>query len=599
MNSTQMTLMKLIDTILLNRSSRSVQFGPTKGWLVISVLFLLAIPLAVAVSADGPLTLTGTVVDAEGPVVGATVRVALTDNATTSAADGVFRLTGVKATGPLTVTAWAEGYYIGTVKLAADAPEIAAGHAIRIELKRHFIGDNSGYTWFNYEGVTGSAACAECHTQNPEWEADAHSQSAKNPRFLSLYTGADIAGNQGTRTQFDLGVPVARDPDKPYYGPGYQLDYPDRNGNCATCHTPLASKIPNNSNCGWSGCHTSVTAERMPDFVPPAPSPVYLAGVATEGISCEFCHKIGDVYLNDEGLPLPDMPGILSYRLYRPHENDHQLFFGPFDDVDGEDTYLPLQSESAFCAPCHYGVFGGVVGVGHVAGGTLIYNSYGEWLDSPYSDPETGQTCQDCHMPLADYEYFVYPEQGGQPRPGQLNVHTMPGAADEELLRNAVTMTTTAALRGNRVVVDVSVTNDKTGHHVPTDSPLRHVMLVVTATDAAGRPLSLRSGPLLPAWTGDYAGQPGRTYAKVLRDDWTGEQPTAAYWRPVTIVADTRLAAYATDRSRYTFDLPPGAAGGQVTARLVFRRAYQELMQQKGWTDPDIVMAESVVRVGK
>lgn len=202
-------------------------------------------------------------------------------------------------------------------------------------------------------------------------------------------------------------------------------------------------------------------------------------------------------------------------------------------------------------------------------------------------------------MPLADYEYFVRPEQGGQPRPGQLNVHTMPGAADETLLRNAVTLTTTATLRGSRVVVDVSVTNDKSGHHVPTDSPLRHAILIVTASDAAGRPLALRSGPLLPVWTGDYAGQPGRTYAKVLRDDWTGEQPTAAYWRPVTIVADTRLAAYAMDRSRYTFDLPAGAAGGQVTARLVFRRAYQELMQQKGWTDPDIIMAESVVRVRK
>ncbi len=135
-----------------------------------------AIPLAIvllllagAVVADGPVTLTGTVTDEKGPVAGATVRVALTDNATTSAADGTFRLAGVQATGPLTVTAWAEGYYIGTAKLAADAAEITAGRAIRIELKRHFIGDNAEYDWFTYEGVTGSAACGECHTQNPEW----------------------------------------------------------------------------------------------------------------------------------------------------------------------------------------------------------------------------------------------------------------------------------------------------------------------------------------------------------------------------------------------------------------------------------------------
>ena len=50
-----------------------------------------------------------------------------------------------------------------------------------------------------------------------------------------------------------------------------------------------------------------------------------------------------------------------------------------------------------------------------------------------------------------------------------------------------------------------------------------------------------------PAYSGNYAGQPGKTFAKVLRDEWTGETPTAAYWRPVTIVEDTRLAALATD----------------------------------------------------
>ncbi len=40
-----------------------------------------------------------------------------------------------------------------------------------------------------------------------------------------------------------------------------------------------------------------------------------------------------------------------------------------------EDTYLPLYQQSQYCAPCHYGIFWD----------TTIYNSYGEWLDSPYS----------------------------------------------------------------------------------------------------------------------------------------------------------------------------------------------------------------------
>ena len=319
-------------------------------------------------------------------------------------------------------------------------------------------------------------------------------------------------------------------------------------------------------------------------------------GPAAEGISCEFCHKIGDVILDEETqLPLPDMPGILSYRLYRPNKGE-DIFFGTLDDTPGDDVYLPLMAESEFCAGCHYGVFGGVVGVGEVTGGTLIYNSYGEWLDSPYSDAETGQTCQDCHMPGGAAEYFVYPEAGGMQRdPGQVHTHLMPGASDVNLLQNSATMTVTAEVDNGRLAVDVEVINDQTGHHLPTDAPIRSVMLVVQAKDADGAPLSLASGPTLPEWTGNYAGEPGRGYAKLLRDDWTGEMPTAAYWRPVTIVEDTRLAAMQTDVSRYEFEAPDGAA--TVDVQLIFRRAFQELAEQKGWDDPDILMEHATIEI--
>ena len=57
---------------------------------------------------------------------------------------------------------------------------------------------------------------------------------------------------------------------------------------------------------------------------------------------------------------------------------------------------------------------------------------------------------------------------------------------------------------------------------------------------------------------------------------------------------DTRLAAMATDTRRYSFDLPAGQAA-TVKVRLVFRRAFQQLMEQKGWTDPDILMEEETI----
>jgi hypothetical protein len=195
-------------------------------------------------------------------------------------------------------------------------------------------------------------------------------------------------------------------------------------------------------------------------------------------------------------------------------------------------------------------------------------------------------------MPPVDANYYVFPERGGLPRDYKPpHNHLMPGAKDEKLLQNSVTMTTTARLKGDQVVVEVSITNDKTGHHVPTDAPLRHLILVVQATGADGQPLALRTGPVLPDWTGNYAGQPGRYYAKILEDTWSGESPTAAYWRDVRFVEDTRLAAFATDTSRYTFAAPTNGAV-TVEARLIFRRAFQQLAEQKGWNDPDIVMEE-------
>ena len=177
--------------------------------------------------------------------------------------------------------------------------------------------------------------------------------------------------------------------------------------------------------------------------------------------------------------------------------------------------------------------------------------------------------------------------------PGQVHNHQM---MSEALLQNAVTLTATTAISVGRVVVDVDLTNDKTGHHVPTDSPLRQAILVVTAKDASGDPLPLRRGPTLPQWTGDYAGQPGHAYAKILQDQWTGEMPTGAIWRPVTIAEDTRLAALATDSSRYEFRSP---ATGDVTVqvRLIYRKAFQQLMEWKGWTDPDIVMEHVTLQV--
>ena len=47
-----------------------------------------------------------------------------------------------------------------------------------------------------------------------------------------------------------------------------------------------------------------------------------------------------------------------------------ETWSGTLVDVMRQDSYLPLMTKSEFCAGCHFGVFGGVVGVFEVLGGT-------------------------------------------------------------------------------------------------------------------------------------------------------------------------------------------------------------------------------------
>jgi hypothetical protein len=301
--------------------------------------------------------------------------------------------------------------------------------------------------------------------------------------------------------------------------------------------------------------------------------------VVAAGIHCDFCHKVGGVYLDPAtGNVYPNAPGVRSLQVLRPPPGD-DIFFGPYDDIHDPDTYLPLISESQFCAPCHQFSFWG----------TPIYESYGEWLASNYA--AEGVTCQDCHMPPTGEDYFALPDVGGLPRPPDtIPSHLDLGAASTTLLQETVSMTLAARQVGALLRVTLVLSNTGAGHHVPTDFPGRHLILMVTATDSTGTPLSLWAGPLLPDWVGREAGLPGEAYARLLQDVASGEWPVVSYWKPSVIVSDNRIPARAVATSGYTFSLPDGSEKVDVQARLVLRRLFQPLAEQKGWQMPDILM---------
>jgi hypothetical protein len=518
-------------------------------------------------------SLSGTVSDAQGPLAAAVVRIQGSPKAVASDAGGRFRFDGLSCSEPVRLTAWARGYYIG-----GGIPFRPGMEEAEILLLPHTKRDNPSYGWLSSgysPGQGENQGCAECHSSPrsgepelegllpvDEWRRDAHGLSARNPRFLSMYFGTDLDGRRSPPTRFaqnrDYGpVPLPPGPEQSYYGPGYKLDFPESDGNCGSCHIPVAAAR------GAYGVN-----------------PAELSTAEQEGVSCDFCHKIWDVRLGEDGLPAAGRPGVLSIELRRPG-GGHQLFMGPFDDVaPGEDTYLPLQRRSQFCAPCHFGVFWDA----------QIYNSYGEWLDSPYSDPAAGRTCQDCHMPKRGAEYFVRPDKGGLKRdPARISSHLMPGALDRELLQNALTMDVRVERGPESAAVEVELFNDRTGHHVPTDSPLRHLILRVRLTGEGGEELPLLEGPVLPEWAGGYAGRPGKVYAKVLEELWTEVSPSGAYWNQTRVVSDNRLPAFGRARSRYRFRAGPGQELS-LRVKLLYRRAFRELMDRKGWRTGDILM---------
>jgi hypothetical protein len=570
--------------------------------MLISLLTLAACVHAVRSEVPKlPVTVRGVVRGPSGPVAGALVMLQGTETRATSDADGSFVLhgEGLGSSQSVTVTAWADEHFIGAMALDPRSPP----PSVEVKLQPLFDRDNHEYSWFEFNGKSGSESCALCHREVAEFKADAHSKSASNIRFLNLYRGTNSQGKRGQPTRMIAeNKALPPDPSLPDYGPGFRLDNGDRPGNCATCHAPMAAKIDTQNGCAWSGCHSPTTADRAESakatkYTIRGVSPVGMVGAAEEGVGCEFCHVVKGVRIDPATQrPFTDAPGILSMELRRPPEG-HKVFFGTIPDANREEvTYSPAMASSQFCAACHFGVMGGVVSNMKMVGGVTVYNSYGEWLDSPWSDPQTGKTCQDCHMPATDAAYSVPPEFGGVARPGyRYHDHKMASTDSRTLMLSALTLKQQAERDGDRLLVSVSVANENTGHAVPTDAPIRSVILLVEAFDSAGTPLRVQSAPLLQEWAGDYARRAGRGYAKILKDLWTGESPTAAYWRQVEIQEDTRLLPMMTDTSEYVFDAPTGAA--TIKTRLIYRPAFYALAQQKGWPNEDIVMQESTTEI--
>lgn len=394
--------------------------------------------------------------------------------------------------------------------------------------------DNEQYVWIDpAPNPAGAQNCGNCH-------AEIHAE-------WSASAHARGKQNRHFRNIYE-GTDALNRPQK---GWSLRAGHPDGVGVCTSCHAPSVEF----SDAAYFDLRQ-------------------VTGVSARGIHCDYCHKIADTSTDKIGLT----HGRFAHNLIRPKHG--QLFFGPLDDVDrGDDAYSPLYQESRYCASCHEGVVFGV----------HVYSTYSEWLASPAR--HAGKHCQSCHMaPTGRMSNFA-PGKGGITRdPWTLASHRMKGA-DLEMLRRCLHVVTVLELDA-AVGVTVRITTTDVGHRVPTGFVDRHLLLIVDPLDKDLRPLPPGVGPRLPPVAGkELADHNGEVFGKQLQD-FSGRSPTP-FWQAQSDALDTRLKPDTAFVSRYRF----ASTTKTVRVRLIYRRFWHEVAENKGWLDNEIVVYDQQVDV--
>ena len=557
----------------------------------------------------------------DGPIV-----VVLKDGPGALLVNGVIRVTGtsqaddfdneVYRVGPCgdtqMIVAWAPGYKTSFVR--------CDGKATQYDVTLYMLDtiDNPNYSWVA-AGIESdpSPNCASCHSNKDsshnefgEWRFSGHAKVVYNHFFETVYLGTNLRGDSSPGSAWDIMddqvVRHAPTMDASYRGPGYKLDYPTRNGNCAYCHMPAA--------VGADG--TDVNLIRF------LPNP---GGSIGEGVTCDVCHKVTGLLLDENRYPYVDRPGIQTFQFLRPRDISDRLAFGPLasfanaNSPNHSSACSPVFSQSEFCAACHYGKFFS----------TVIYGSYDEWRKSEYgNDPNSDsyQTCQDCHMSRSHSPQDGKREEREACSAVNINNHDydhnmLNFGRDEAtgldiplMIKGAGTVNAEFSYDSTKktwLTVTAKVRSKNVGHRFPTDSPLRHLILVLEVRDQRGTLLAQVDGERIPIWGGAgdialqkpnikfYAGLPGKIFANLLVEEDTNVSPTTSYWNETKHAwegdlnnnpydySDTRLRPGIVDTSRYSFDVPE-KGNVTVTLRLIYRFAFYDLMQQKGWERPDI-----------
>ncbi|MBW1995330.1 MAG: hypothetical protein JRI77_12925 [Deltaproteobacteria bacterium] len=523
-------------------------------------------------------TIRGRVISRYGPVENARVRVAGADKYALTDRQGKFELKTAHLPGSrLRITAGKEGWFNN-----GQVTSLTGGMN-DIFLNPVYLDDRPDYRFIS------PVTCSRCHVKLTRyWDRSKMAHTTSNPRVHDMYYGTDAFKRPGI-------------------GPGYKLDNPNDDGNCAACHAPSRSaSIP------WSTDLNTVLRSPRTEW---------------DGVSCDYCHKVRKV--------LKDKTSPGGYRALLERQTAKRgsaiLVFGPYDDVvvpPMAASYNPVYEQGRYCATCHSHLkklpdgkswdAQSVYTSSEWKGFGLKDNSYlpiqttyqewKQWQDqlSP-DDANKGKKCQDCHMSwrkeMLPYDNYIVDEParhmwGTKRSPQNIRPHHFDGGTETQL-KTALSMELEGKITDNILNIDVFVTNTNGGHWVPTGETMRSIMLLVDAVDSNGTPLKMIKGARIPEWAGkgdvkagNYAGLPGTVFARVLRDN--SGNLHVPFWRATAIASDTRIRPKETVTISFQFALDDPEDEPSVEAKLIYRPVIRPLAQKKNWIVEDIIITSRV-----
>ncbi|MCK9393020.1 MAG: carboxypeptidase-like regulatory domain-containing protein [Syntrophales bacterium] len=137
---------------------------PQHGYLyVLALLIMAAFAFSVflwqtetpAASSDA---ISGHVLDEQGPVAGADVRIQGIKKTVRTDKSGHFLLFSLPVGAKVNISAWKHGYYCALQENVTPPKK-----GIQLKLIRYQLGDNKAYEWLPPEGIKN--ACVDCHTR--------------------------------------------------------------------------------------------------------------------------------------------------------------------------------------------------------------------------------------------------------------------------------------------------------------------------------------------------------------------------------------------------------------------------------------------------